>query len=121
MIGEIVTEIVGLDASARPVVARLHFWIDVLLELPIVTGVLVTGVWLTALAWPLTPLHVVKIVSALIAIFLNLYCIAGVVERYRSARDPDALARLGWHIRLSGIGIPFALFAAYLGLAYFRR
>src|SRR5689334_18305934 len=80
---ELVIEITGADEEAsRAQAARLHFWIDVLVEVPLIAAVLVTGGVLLARVWPPLPLHLVKIGAALAAIVLNLYCFVAVVLRY---------------------------------------
>ena len=62
---------------------RFHFWIDLLVELPLVLGVIATGVALFFLTDPLTPLHLVKIGYGGAAIAVNLFCIVVVVKRGR--------------------------------------
>ncbi len=102
---------------ARRRVARLHYWLDLPVEAPLIVSVLATGVLLTIRAWPPSALLVVKIVCALTAIALNAYCMVHVVLRHRRADDPEALARHRRRVMLSGLGIPPALVAAYIGLA----
>jgi hypothetical protein len=67
--------------------ATLHYWMDVLLELPLLAAVLVTGAVLTAAAWPLSPLHGVKIAAGLTAVGANLWCVAHVIARRRGLGD----------------------------------
>jgi hypothetical protein len=100
--------------------AELHYWMDVLIEAPLLAGIVGTGAVLAARAWPLTPLHWVKIVCALLAIGMNAYCIVQVLRR-RRVEDIATLERLSARVRLSGLGIPPALVALYVGLIYFRR
>ena len=116
---EFVLESLGRDDQSQAQAARAHFWIDVLVEMPIVLAVLVTGGVLLARVWPPTQLHLIKIVSASIAIALNLYCSVIVIVRYRARGDAAALQRYGRHVRLSAYGVPFGAVAAYIGLAYF--
>ena len=98
-------------------VARAHYWLDLLVEAPLLVSVLATGVLLTIRAWPPSPLLAVKIVCALTAIGLNAYCMVHVVLRHRRADDPEALAHHGRRVLWSGLGIAPALVAAYIGLA----
>jgi hypothetical protein len=121
VLGESVLELSARDQAGREHAARIHFWMDVLLELPLLLGALATGAWLTWRAWPPTTLHVIKIVAALVAVTLNLYCIGVVVARYRRRADVSSVERDSKRVRLSGLGIPFALVAAYIGVMYFRR
>lgn len=116
---EFVLESLGDDAASQAQAARAHFWIDVLVEVPIVAAVLISGGVLLARVWPPTQLHMVKIASALVAIALNLYCSVFVIVRYRARADTAAVGRYRRHVRLSAFGVPFGAVAAYIGLAYF--
>jgi len=118
---EFVIESLGDDDDALASAARAHFWIDVLIEIPLVLAVLTTGAMLLAQDWPPSHVLVVKVVSALVAIGLNLYCCGVVIVRYRRRGDPAAVRGLRRRVRLSALGIPFGALAAYLGFAYFLR
>ncbi len=120
VLGEAVLELSARDEASRRHTARVHFWMDVLVELPLLVLVLATGTWLTAQAWPLGSLRALKVACGLAAVVANLACVGVVVARYRRRDDGDALRRLGLAVRLAGLAAPFALVAAWLGLAYFR-
>ena len=62
---------------------RFHYWIDLLVELPLVLGVIATGSALLLLTDPVTPLHLVKIGFGGTAVAINLFCIVVVVKRGR--------------------------------------
>jgi hypothetical protein len=62
---------------------RFHYWIDLLVELPLVLAVIATGAALFFLTDPVTPLHVVKITLGGTAVAVNLFCIVVVVNRGR--------------------------------------
>jgi len=62
---------------------RFHYWIDLLVELPLVLAVIATGVGLWILTDPVTPLHLVKIGLGGAAVAVNLFCIVVVVKRGR--------------------------------------
>ncbi len=62
---------------------RLHYWIDLLVEAPLVAAVVVTGALLLFRQDPVTPLHLVKVVFAGAAVAVNVFCIAVVVRRGR--------------------------------------
>lgn len=69
---------------------RLHYWIDLLVELPLVLAVLATGATLLYLTDPVTPLHLVKVTFAGAAAAVNLFCIGVVIRRARAySRDGD--------------------------------
>src|SRR5687768_13486582 len=116
ILAETVVEALGRDPAAQPFAARAHFWIDVVIELPIVAGVLATGVLLAAAAWPLSTVQWVKVGAAAVAIGANLYCAALVAMRYRRRADGAALGRISGHIRLTWTAVPVGLVALYLGL-----
>jgi NADH:ubiquinone oxidoreductase subunit 5 (subunit L)/multisubunit Na+/H+ antiporter MnhA subunit len=62
---------------------RLHYWIDLLVEAPLVAAVVVTGAWLLFQTDPVTPLHLVKVAFAGTAVVVDIFCIAVVVRRGR--------------------------------------
>jgi hypothetical protein len=116
---EFLLETLGDDELSQAQATRLHFWIDLLVEFPVVLAVLVSGGVLLARSWPPTTLHIIKVSSALAAIGLNLYCSVMVIFRYRVRTDAAAVGRYRRRVRLSAFGVPFGLVAAYIGLAYF--
>ncbi len=122
VVGETVLEFHAHDEAALRVSARVHYWIDVLAELPLLAGILATGVMLTYRAWPLSTLHVLKITAGLVAISANLVCVVVVFRRHRGVADVPGLLRLRRRVAATAVvGVPFAVFALIVGLAYFRR
>ena len=119
ILGETVIEWLGRDEASRAFAARAHFWIDVLLELPLVAAVLVTGAFLAARAWPPAPLLMVKIGLALLAIGVNAYCAGLVALRYRLRHDAVETARLSTTIRWTWAVVPAGLGALYIGLRWY--
>jgi len=105
---------------------RLHYWIDLLVELPLILGVLGSGAVLVALAWPLSGIHFVKVLCALVTVSANLVCVVLVVKRRRllgSGGGDDELWRVTRRIvACAVVGMPFAAAAAGMGfwLAYHR-
>jgi len=101
---------------------RFHFWIDLLVELPVVLAVVGTGVALSVLVPTVTPLHVVKIVLGGAAVLVNLFCIAVVIRRGRGlARDVDDAVLWGDSrtvLRCFAIGLLCAAGAAVLGFRF---
>lgn len=120
VIAESVIEVLSTSDQTRAQAAKIHFWIDVLFEIPVILAVLVTGIFLVRQSLPLTPLHLLKIAAASVAIVLNLYCAVMVIFRYLHLDDPAAVRQYHAQVRLSALGIPFALLAAYIGFAYFQ-
>jgi len=69
---------------------RFHYWIDLLVELPLVLAVIATGAALFFLTDEVTPLHLVKVGLGGAAIAVNLFCIMVVVKRGRQlVRNSD--------------------------------
>jgi hypothetical protein len=62
---------------------RFHYWIDLLVELPLVLAVIATGAGLFFLTDPVTPLHWAKIGLGGATVAVNLFCIVVVVKRGR--------------------------------------
>ena len=83
VITEVLFEFAGSDPDSLRAAARFHYNVDKYGELPILVGVLVTGTLLTARAWPLTPLHVIKIATSLVAVGSALICVRWVFRRRR--------------------------------------
>src|SRR5687768_13583126 len=104
VLAEIVMEGVALRRDELETPAKLHFWIDVLVELPLLALVLVTGALLVQRAWPLSPLLQAKVIAGLVAVSMNLYCMAVVVLRYRYRGDPFLARHYRKRVMLSGIG-----------------
>src|SRR5215468_10827099 len=121
VITEVLFEFAASDADSLRAAARFHYKVDKLGELPILFAVLVTGTILAVRAWPLEPLHFIKIAASLGAVGANLICTRWVFQR-RPIEDVKVL--LGFRRRiwsLAAVGGVFGTFALYLGLVYFRR
>ena len=101
---------------------RFHYWIDLLVELPLVVAVAATGIVLLVLVDPLTPLHWLKVVFAGGAVAVNLYCIAVVVRRGRGLRLGSGDERLWKQSRIVlacfAVGLGSAAGAAVLGFRF---
>ncbi|GEM_PF-1557372 len=68
---------------------RFHFWIDLLLELPLALGVIATGVAMATLVKELTILHLIKIACASTAFLLGCTCIWRVIRRDRFLKNNE--------------------------------
>ena len=121
VITEVLFEFAGSDADSLRAAARFHYNVDKFGELPILVAVLVTGTILAVRAWPLTPLHLIKIAASLIALGCALVCTLWVFRR-RGIEDADVLLGLRRRIwSLAAVAAVFATPALYLGLVYFRE
>ena len=121
VITEVLFEFAASDAESLRAAARFHYNVDKYGELPILIVVLVTGTILTVRAWPLTPLHFMKISASLVSVGAALICVLWVFQR-RPIEDAETL--LGFRRRiwtLATIAAIFATPALYIGLVYFRQ
>lgn len=131
--GVVATEAVLEVASYRSsdlaeATSRFHYWIDLLVELPVVLGVLATGITAAILSTHLTWTHAVKFTFAGLAVAVNLFCIAVVLRRDRQRLAGAAADRLRNASRVVlacfALGLLCAAVAATLGfslaLARFR-
>mgnify|MGYP001496357733 CR=1 FL=1 len=99
--------------------AIFHFWIDVLVEAPIILLVIASGVVLLFTIDNLTYMHAIMIAAAFVAISANAYCIVAVIRRYQDLHRTgmENLPARTQQVFLSAIaGMPLAALAAGLGL-----
>jgi len=121
VITEVLFEFAGSDADSLRAAARFHYNVDRFGELPILAAVLITGTILAVRAWPLTPLHLIKIAASLVSIGSTVMCALWVFQR-RQVEDTNVL--LGFRRRiwsLAAVAAVFATPALDLGLVYFRE
>jgi len=101
--------------------SRFHYWIDLLVELPLVLAVVATGIASVCLSDRITGLHVVKIAFAGAAVGVNLFCIAVVLRRDRQRRagaTPEHLRRASRIVLACfAVGLACAAVAATLGFS----
>ena len=101
--------------------SRFHYWIDLLVELPLVLAVVATGIASICLSEHITRLHVVKIAFAAAAVGINLFCIAVVLRRDRQRRagaSPEHLRRASRIVLACfAVGLACAAMAATLGFS----
>lgn len=97
---------------------RMHYWIDLLVELPLVIAVIASGTTLLFLVDEITSLHVVKVAFGGAAAAVNLACIAVVVRRARrlESADETTLWRASrFVLACFVVGLVFAAVAATIG------
>jgi hypothetical protein len=125
--GVVATEAVVEVAPFRqkdlhPAAIRLHYWIDLLVELPLVLAVIATGITLLFLTEPLTPLHWLKVLLGAATVAINLFCIVVVVKRGRRLRRDSNDSSLWRSSRIVlacfATGILCAAGAAFLGFRF---
>lgn len=116
---EVTIELRGRDTEGMRRAAVDHYWIDAVVELPLLALVLATGAWLTERAWPLTAAQVAMVACGTAAVAANVVCVAFVVARHRALHD-EALLRLNRRrvFACALAGGPFGLAAAIIGLRW---
>ena len=109
-------------------VMRLHYWIDNLVEIPIIAGFVGTGIWMAFLVDELTMLHIVKIGCVVFALSVpGSMCLRSVNRRYKLLKEnapEDILLNKSRNIIyiIAILFNPFVIAAAVIGcwLAYNR-
>ena len=106
------------DAVLRAGIARIHFWIDMLAEMPAFTMVAISGIAMLDPA-RMQGAYAVMVVAGSIAIAVNLWCVLPVIRRRAAANRDDATTRDA-QTRLVflafAMGLPFGLAALFGGL-----
>lgn len=97
-----------------PAATALHFWIDLLIELPLLVAVVTTG-GLLLRGRLIDPMLAIKLAAGGTAIGMNLLCVALVVARYRGDSAGSA-ARTRMIYATAVVGMPLGLLALALGL-----
>ena len=119
VLAEVLLEVFAHRGLLVPAVATLHYWIDALFEIPLLLGILVTGVILTARLPDLDGLHAVKVASGLVAIGATAFAVRVVRERREEISLPDRVAHHQRQLVLAAVvAVPAGLVAGVIGLTY---
>ena len=118
---EIVVEQVGLrNATLRPAVPQLHFYVDRFVEIPAFSTVLITGLLMFDTASFTTDwVYATKVICGLLAVGANIYSIYPVIKRKYAADAGDKVAVRHYGKLLDAtvpVGLPAALVALGIGL-----
>ena len=117
--GEMVMETVARrdETLSRPA-AIFHRWLDLCVEIPLFSAVLITGLVLLLRSTPDAQLWL-KVACGLGAVAANAICVAPVLKRARLARSGASREALGTLtdrvFQLAAGGTPLGLAALYLG------
>jgi hypothetical protein len=118
---ETLLEIVGdRKPELKRTVIRLHYWIDLTVELPVVLLALVTGIALATQLPADGGWELAKRIIGLVALTANLGAIGAVIARERAARAGDERAlerRQSLFGTLVVVAAPAALVALIIALA----
>ena len=107
------------DPSTMQTVGRLHYWIDIVVEIPAFMGVLITGLLMLNFARLAAPMYLAKITLGSFAILVNVLCVIPVCRR-RGALDANDLAEVKRRSRqiyfAFGVGVPAGFAALLIGM-----
>ena len=113
---EVILEWTCREGAAARTAAVVHYWLDILVEAPLVLAVAATGAALLAGAWPPAPVLAWKVAFGAVPIVSCVWSIILVVQRHRRLDDTAALATGRRRILLSAVAVGPGLAALYLGL-----
>lgn len=102
----------------QAMVARLHYQIDLFVEIPTFTSVLITGLLMLDVS-RMSGLYLMKVVFGLLAILINGLCVIPVIKRKLTidrGQKPQAYQNSKWIDRAAGVGIPLGLIALGIGI-----
>jgi hypothetical protein len=116
---EVSIELRGRDDEGMRRAAAEHYWIDALIEGPILAVVAGSGLLLTARAWPLDAAHWAMVMCGTAAVAANVACIGFVVARQRGTHDMTVVRLNRKRVFACAIaGSPFGLVAAAIGIRW---
>jgi O-antigen/teichoic acid export membrane protein len=113
---EVILEWVCKDGPPARTAAEVHYWIDLLVEAPLVLAVTATGGLLLLDRWPPGPALAWKLALGAVPIVSCTFSIVFVLQRHRRLDDPAALATGRRRVLLSALAVGPGLAALYLGL-----
>lgn len=113
---EVILEWSCREGPAARMAAEVHYWLDLLLEAPLVAAVTATGALLLLDAWPPGPVLAWKLALGAIPIVSCAYSILVVLRRHRRLDDPAALAAGRIRVLASALAAGPGFAAIYLGL-----
>ncbi|EKD42826.1 MAG: hypothetical protein ACD_73C00001G0003 [uncultured bacterium] len=103
-------------------VARVHYLIDRVVEIPSFLLALLSGLWMLK-TQNLQGLFLLKIICGLVAIGVNIYCVIPVRKRFTliSKNQNSLLINESKKIYWCFVGVPFGLAALILGILFLPR
>jgi hypothetical protein len=116
---EVSIELRARDDDGMRRAAADHYWIDALVEVPLLAIVLASGLLLTVRAWPLDSARAAMVTCGLLAVAANVACVGFVIARRRGVDDASVVRLNRRRIFACAIaGAPFGLLAAIIGLRW---
>ena len=90
---EVVVEASHSNDELHPIAIRVHYLLDLFVEIPLVSGIFVSGVVLAVLAEELTPARIWLIACGTIAVLACLVCFFKFVRTRKHLLDQDPIDR----------------------------
>ncbi|MBF7729191.1 hypothetical protein [Pseudomonas sp. N040] len=108
-------ELYANNPSRREMAAKIHAWSDPLFELPAVSVILLSGLWMLSRVEHVSALLWLKIALGGGAILINYWCYSFVFRRARDSASDEQ--RIHWTrcIAWTGLAIPPAIAAFMIG------
>ena len=113
---EVILEWSCREGAAARTAAVVHYWLDLLVEAPLVLAVTASGAYLLLGAWPPGPVLAWKLALGAVPIVSCCWSITLVVRRYGRRDEPEALAAGRRRVLLSALAVGPGVVALYLGL-----
>jgi len=116
---ETVIEIVGHKTKNHILVAKMHYYVDIFIEIPVFMTVLVTGLLLFDTN-KFSGLYAIKIICGLIAVSANIVCFAFVAIRNQAARsnDLERVRKISPYVWIWWAALPIALVPLAIGMHF---
>lgn len=113
---EIILEWTCQEGAAARTAAEIHFWLDLLIEAPLVLAVTITGFILLLGSGPISGMLWWKLALGAIPIVSCTLSIIFVFQRHRRLDDPAALSKGRKRVLMTALAVGPGLAALYLGL-----
>jgi len=114
---EVVLELSARDEPSRRFVAKVHKWIDILFEIPVVILVIASGALLLSQVWPGSSLLLIKVVLGMVAITANFMCFQFVHSR-AGAKDDARIQAMTRRVLMTGLAFPIGIAAFVIGIGF---
>ena len=107
------------DLVQKHQIAQLHYRIDLYAEVPILMGVLLSGLLLLDLEKFVSTIYLAKVLTGLCPVVINMLCLVPVIKR-KHASDRHDIEQMEHYTRLVFlaffVGFAFAMVALVLGM-----
>ena len=103
------------DRAQKHLIAQMHYRIDLIAEIPILIGVLVSGLLLLNLDSLSSPLYLAKVICGLSPVIINGLCLFPVIKR-KQASDHNDEASMERYTKMVFLAFGTGFFMAAIAL-----